>query len=183
MLNQRDLVLMLEYDHSTGNLELLGYSESRKGVAQFSEHDVINVYMEQLVLYSILPDKDVEDVTKYIGMRYNEPEHTQFLQKYIPHTDLEVYQQELQEVSPDDRRITQQEGDFMQYLSKKYKPVALKVKPLYTDLSKKFRIKRDIKGDLFANMPELKPVSPEFKPTGQGMNGTIHRIAPRLLAA
>jgi hypothetical protein len=167
MPDQGDLALMLEYDHSTGKLELLGYSESREGITQFSERGVMNAYMEQAVLYSALPDKDVEDVIKYMGTRYNAPQNTQFLQEYIPRADLEVYQQELQEVPPEDKRIIRQEGDFEQYLTKKYKSVALKVKPLYTDLPKKFRIKRDIKGDLLADMPELKPISPEFKPTGR----------------
>jgi hypothetical protein len=59
------------------------------------------------------------------------------------------------------------EGNTAQYLGKKYKPAALKVKPIYGDLPEKFRIKRDIKGDPLADMPELKPISPEFTPTGR----------------
>ena len=78
-----------------------------------------------------------------------------------------MYQQNLQEETPKDKRITRLEGDFAQYLGKKYKPVALKVKPIYSDLPEKFRIKRDIKGDPLIDMPELKPISPEFTPTGR----------------
>ena len=52
-------------------------------------------------------------------------------------------------------------------MGKKYKPVALKVKPIYSDLLEKFRIKRDIKGDPLADMPELKPILLEFTPTSQ----------------
>jgi len=51
-------------------------------------------------------------------------------------------------------------------LGKKYKPVALKVKPMYSDLPEKFRIKRDLKGDPLVDMPKLNPISPEFTPTG-----------------
>ncbi|SJL14310.1 uncharacterized protein ARMOST_17766 [Armillaria ostoyae] len=50
--------------------------------------------------------------------------------------------------------------------TKKYKPVALKVKPLLGDLPDKFRIVRDIKGDLLVDMPVLNPNPPEFEPTG-----------------
>ncbi len=51
--------------------------------------------------------------------------------------------------------------------TKKYKPVALKVKPLLGDLPDRFRIIRDIKGDPLAGMPELNPHPPKFEPTGQ----------------
>ena len=49
----------------------------------------------------------------------------------------------------------------------KYKPVALKVKPLFTDLPAKYRIIREIQGDPLENMPVLNPNPPEFKPTGR----------------
>ena len=49
----------------------------------------------------------------------------------------------------------------------KYKPVAQKVKPLYTDLPAKYRIMRDIRGDPLADMPVLNPRPPEFTPTGR----------------
>ena len=49
----------------------------------------------------------------------------------------------------------------------KYKPVALKVKPLYTELPSKYRIIQDIKGDPLENMPVLNPRPPDFEPTGR----------------
>lgn len=49
----------------------------------------------------------------------------------------------------------------------KYKPVALKVKPLHADLPEKYRIIRDIRGDPLENMPILNPRPPDFKPTGR----------------
>jgi hypothetical protein len=49
----------------------------------------------------------------------------------------------------------------------KYKPVALKVKPVVQELPAEFRIKREIIGDPLADMPRLSPNPPEFTPTGR----------------
>ena len=49
----------------------------------------------------------------------------------------------------------------------KYKPVALKVKPVYTELPEKFRIKREIKGDPLRDLPKLNPNPPEYKSIGR----------------
>ena len=50
---------------------------------------------------------------------------------------------------------------------KKYKPVALKVKPVATALPEHFCIVRDIKGDPLAALPVLNPNPPPFTPTGR----------------
>ncbi|THU76821.1 hypothetical protein K435DRAFT_556836, partial [Dendrothele bispora CBS 962.96] len=50
---------------------------------------------------------------------------------------------------------------------KKYKPVALKVKPVLTALPEKFRIVRDIKGDPLKEMPTLSTTPRDFEPTGR----------------
>jgi hypothetical protein len=49
----------------------------------------------------------------------------------------------------------------------KYKPVALKTRPVLQELPAKFRIKREIIGDPLAEMPKLSPNPPDFVPTGQ----------------
>jgi hypothetical protein len=49
----------------------------------------------------------------------------------------------------------------------KYKPVALKVRPVLANLLDKFRITRNIIGDPLADMPQLSPTPPPFQPTGQ----------------
>lgn len=49
----------------------------------------------------------------------------------------------------------------------KYKPVALKVRPVVQELPAEFRIRREITGDPLALMPELVPTPPEFTPTGR----------------
>lgn len=49
----------------------------------------------------------------------------------------------------------------------KYKPVAVKVRPVLADTPPEFRIIRDIKGDPLADMPQLNPTPGDFKPTGR----------------
>jgi Integrase zinc binding domain/RNase H-like domain found in reverse transcriptase len=49
----------------------------------------------------------------------------------------------------------------------KYKPVALKTRPVVQELPAEFRIKREILGDPLAEMPELSTNPPDFVPTGR----------------
>ena len=118
------------------------------------------------MLHSELPDEDRHYVLKYMETRDKEPGKASFLQEYIPHADMDIYLQEVRAVQSGDEEITREESNSAQYLGKKYKPLAMKVKPMYSDLPEKFRIKRDIKGDLLADMPELNPISLESTPTG-----------------
>ena len=53
------------------------------------------------------------------------------------------------------------------FAGKKYKPVGLKVRPVYTELPEKFRIKRQIIGDPLEGMPDLNPNPGDFVPTGR----------------
>jgi hypothetical protein len=55
------------------------------------------------------------------------------------------------------------------FAGKKYKPVALKVQPVKTELPSRFRIIRDIKGDPLENIPELPMHPQDFQPTGRYM--------------
>ena len=50
---------------------------------------------------------------------------------------------------------------------KKYKPVALKTRPVLGAVPEQFRILRDIKGDPLSIMPTLSTDPPPFKPTGR----------------
>ena len=63
--------------------------------------------------------------------------------------------------------VSEDEPIVSVYAGKKYKPVALKVKPVYTELPDQYRIKREIKGDPLEGMPSLNPKPPEFVPTGR----------------
>jgi uncharacterized protein (UPF0297 family) len=49
----------------------------------------------------------------------------------------------------------------------KYKPVALKTRPVYGELPEKYRIKRQIIGDLLTGMPGLIPNPVDYSPTGR----------------
>ena len=53
------------------------------------------------------------------------------------------------------------------FAGKKYKPVGLKVRPVYTELPEKYRIKREIKGDPLKDMPGLSPNPRDYCPTGR----------------
>ena len=61
-----------------------------------------------------------------------------------------------------------EEPMFMKLATKKkYKPVALKVKPVIGELPAKFRIIRQIIGDPLLNLPILPTNPPPFTPTGR----------------
>ena len=49
---------------------------------------------------------------------------------------------------------------------KKYKPVALRTKPVLQELPEKFRIIRRITGDPLEHLPVLNPNPPKFSPCG-----------------
>lgn len=54
-------------------------------------------------------------------------------------------------------------------MKKKYKPVALKVWPVISELPEKFRIIQNIIGDPLRNLPALNPRPPPFVPMGRYM--------------
>ena len=53
------------------------------------------------------------------------------------------------------------------FATRKYKPVAKKIRPVLAELPDKYRITRNIVGDPLANMPPLNPNPPDFTPTGR----------------
>ena len=55
----------------------------------------------------------------------------------------------------------------VQFATKKYKPVALKVKPVMGTLPEQFQIDRKVLGDPLTGMPVLDPNPPEFVPMGR----------------
>src|SRR6266700_4554968 len=103
---------MCEYDSRMRTVEIRVYEEPINNNDKFSERGVMNVYMEQAVLYSALPDEERHDVLKYMDTRDENGGKTTFLQEYIPHADMDVYLQEMHEAQPD---ATGKKGDFAQY--------------------------------------------------------------------
>ena len=69
---------------------------------------------------------------------------------------------------------TEESATIFLSTKKKYKPVALKVRPLQTDLPEKFRIQRRIVGDPLEGMPPLDANPPPFTP---GARYTLERRA------
>ena len=104
----------------------------------FLEKEKRNAYMAEAMKYSDIPDRNRMQIDNYfLGAYRKKP------QKEENETEASVF------------------------TTKKYKPVALKVKPVYAELPDEYRIKRDIQGDPLKNMPPLNPVPPDFVPTGR----------------
>lgn len=59
------------------------------------------------------------------------------------------------------------EEEHILCLAKKYKPVALKVRPVLGELPDRYRIKREIIGDPLAELPKLPMNPPEFIAKGR----------------
>ena len=60
--------------------------------------------------------------------------------------------------------------------SKKYKPVARKVKPVISTLPSEFRIVRRITGDPLKDMPTIQPRPPDFTPTGRYTQERMNKL-------
>jgi len=63
--------------------------------------------------------------------------------------------------------LEEMEEEVASCFAKKYKPVALKVKPVLGTLPERFRITREIVGDPLQGMPKLPEHPPEFEPRGR----------------
>jgi hypothetical protein len=125
------------------NLKITGYTLPRRSES-FSLREVRNAFLAQSMMNTVYEDSDREKLTKYL--------------------DNTVWRSSSSEgdgsasvclSSPDERSVY------------KYKPVALKVKPVIQELPAEFRIKREILGDPLAEMPTLSPRPPDYEPTGR----------------
>lgn len=127
--------MILEYDKTTECLSIEGYSSAQGQT--FSQIEKRNIYIQEAVNCSDVPDRTREQVTNYFMGAF--------------------------------RNRSNDWGDLpiVSSYASKYKPVALKVKPVYAELPERFRIKREIQGDPLEGMPVLNPNPPEFVPTGR----------------
>jgi len=64
-------------------------------------------------------------------------------------------------------KVSLEEAADAACFAKKYKPVALKVKPVLGTLPERFRIIREIMGNPLRGLPELPEHPPEFSPKGR----------------
>jgi len=104
----------------------------------FSRKEKRNIYLKEALNCAAVPDSARKHINQYFFRTYSE-----------------------QEDKRDDNPTVSS------FATKKYKPVALKVRPVYTDLPGEYRIKRNITGDPLAGMPQLNPMPPDFVPTGR----------------
>jgi len=70
-------------------------------------------------------------------------------------------------VEEDNKKVSLKEAADVACFAKKYKPVALKVKPVLGTLLERFRIIREITGDPLKGLPKLPEHPPEFSPKGR----------------
>ena len=74
-------------------------------------------------------------------------------------------------IPPSELDVSKEESEAIPvkeaFLGKKYKPVALKVRPVFTELPERFRIKRKITGNPLEGMPGLSPNPVDYCPTGR----------------
>jgi len=104
---------------------------------QFSEKEQRDVYLAEAIKVASVPESSREQISNY------------FLNEYKKESEI------------------CKETATTLLAAKKYKPVALKVKPVYAELPDNFRIRREIRGDPLENMPHLNPCPPDFVPTGR----------------
>ena len=104
---------------------------------EFSEKEKRNTYLAEAMKCADVTDRAREQITSY------------FLSEYRKEPEI------------------CEESATTLLNTKKYKPVALKIRPVYTELPDNFRIKREIRGDPLENMPQLNPCPPDFVPTGR----------------
>jgi hypothetical protein len=103
----------------------------------FTEKEIRNIYMLEAVNCSDLEDNAREQITSYFMGAYRNKDD-----EWDDHPVASVF-------------------------ASKYKPVALKVRPVYTELPDKYRIKRGVKGDPLEGIPRLETKPPSFTPTGR----------------
>jgi len=72
-------------------------------------------------------------------------------------------------VEEDNKKVSLEEVGDTVYFAKKYKLVALKVKPVLGTLLERFRIIIEITGDPLKDLPKLPEHLPEFSPKGRYM--------------
>ena len=135
-------------------VKIIGYMQpmNRK---TFSKPELRNVYLAQGVHISDINDDERLKVDKFFYETVNMQETKE--NKAQPRG---VFEQNILEINDPIKDMR------MVLAGKKYKPVALKVKPLYQELPEKFRVKRNIMGDPLKDMPVLDPHPPDFKLTG-----------------
>jgi hypothetical protein len=136
-----EVALVIEADGES--VKIVNYTLPRRGDI-FSDGEIRNAYLSQSMDCKTFEDKDREQLMAYLDKS---------VLKNVPSEQFSL-------------SISQDDGQEYRSVYK-YKPVALKTKPVLGELPMKYRIKREIIGDPLKEMPELTPNPPEFTPTGR----------------
>ena len=139
--------LAMIVEENDGQYKFTGYCLPKKG-GKFEKKELRNIYLAQTMENPVYEDSD-----------------RKVLSQYLDTGSLPV-------------NISTQivnEGARSVYASK-YKPVALKTRPVVQELPAEFRIKREIIGDPLAEMPKLSPNPPDFVPTGRYTQERMEKI-------
>ena len=157
---------MLEYDQKTGNLQVLGYTVSETGT--FSNDGIMNAYLDVAAKESEIEDDARERVASFMGQKYSgQKSFAQLILKQAASVKIEP-PDNLPAINPNSEDAVSEEFQRKsQFVGKKYKPVAQKIRPVFQDLPEKYRIKRAIIGDPLAEMPALPTTPVPFIPTGR----------------
>jgi hypothetical protein len=133
---------------------------------EFSKEEKRNLYLSEYLKHEKSVEKeDRPALVNYLGKYFSEVDQKLGGTQTVESMMNVIYDHEnkaapgtKKEESPETRET---------FVTKKYKPVAQKIRPVYQDLPDKFRIIRDIKGDPLDTLPLLNKNPPEFVPTGR----------------
>ena len=171
--DQGEIALQLTSDRD-GNVTIDGYSLPGEGET-FTSKDLQDVYLAANL--NDVPNMNTRDhatLSAYLqGVRIVTQPGGQYYSTMVNHTN----RSDISPVNPLSvfaGRTEEQRNPALAVMpnryvlaGKKYKPVALKTKPVLATLPERFRIERKILGDPLKDMPILSPHPTEFVPTGR----------------
>ena len=151
-------------DDGKGGFECESYTLPGNG--QFEQEELRNLYL----LQSLRDEKSVDEK--------DHPALVSYLEKYFSEADQKlggsqtiesmmnvIYDHEDKDAPRANKEDPVETRET--FVTKKYKLVAQKIRPVYQDLPDKFRIIRDIKGDPLDTLPKLNRNPRDFVPTGR----------------
>lgn len=131
--------MVFEYDHVSKTLQCKAYAEPENN--HFTKAGIRRAYLSEAVKYSDIEDDDRNTVESFF-----------------------LDDQRKKGQSSAEKEIQEAVASYVGS-KKKYKPVGVKVRPVYADLDDQYRITRNITGDALEGMPELNPTPGIFIPT------------------
>ena len=129
--------IALILEYDEGNKELSLRGHTAAKNGRFTGREKRNAYMAEAMNCSDVPDSARGHLQNYLLGAYRSP------------------------------RKWEDNDTVRSVFASKYKPVALKTRPVYAELPEQFRIRREIIGDPLADMPALEFNPPDFVPTGR----------------